>query len=408
MKYQHHFIYYALILSFFAHFFTQPTIVKAEACKDGGYYKSISCNFPTNGESRSKYPLPPNQKLTCTITGLNNPSTYKIELRNNHWSTSSSFAQSNSVSISSAQANDSSTLSNFELVFPTSEYNNNGLEFNVNFIKDGREVCKIAQFTLQPEYSCNIRVSQERDFINPAEKKICYAPSCMDATTETYIEIKVTNKYGSVPYKNYNAKVEGFFFPSQPSDSGVVTLRKRYEEIKEHRIIVEHLGSAQTICSSSFVIADRCSTTDRSTCDAEPPPEDSGNQQYQPFKLCTQIRDATQRAKCETCTGEASDPTGNPQGVWTAIGCISTKPENMMAHFIRLGVGMGGGISLLMVLIGGFLLTTSQGNPKQQDQAKEMVTSAVIGLLFVLFSVVLLQFIGVTILQIPGFGAVIK
>ena len=66
---------------------------------------------------------------------------------------------------------------------------------------------------------------------------------------------------------------------------------------------------------------------------------------------------------------------------------------------------MGGGVALIMTLAGGFILSTSQGDPQKANQAKEMITNSVIGLLFVIFSVIILQFIGVTILQIPGFGA---
>lgn len=107
--------------------------------------------------------------------------------------------------------------------------------------------------------------------------------------------------------------------------------------------------------------------------------------------------------QCVSCVAGREGP--GSEGVWTAIGCIPAEPSSIIKAVVTIGVGIGGGVALIMTLIGGFLLTTSQGNPKQQETAKEMITSAVIGLLFVLFSVVILQFIGVTILQIPGFGA---
>ena len=37
-------------------------------------------------------------------------------------------------------------------------------------------------------------------------------------------------------------------------------------------------------------------------------------------------------------------------------------------------------------------------------EAKEMITSAIVGSLFIIFSITILQFIGVSILHIPGFG----
>ncbi len=118
------------------------------------------------------------------------------------------------------------------------------------------------------------------------------------------------------------------------------------------------------------------------------------------FKLCNQINDALQKQQCLDCAGGED----GEEGVWTAIGCISKEPEEIVGKFIRLGLGIGGGVALLMILSAGFMLTVSQGNPQKTGQAKEMVTAAVTGLLFIIFSVTLLQFIGFTVLKIPGFG----
>ena len=46
----------------------------------------------------------------------------------------------------------------------------------------------------------------------------------------------------------------------------------------------------------------------------------------------------------------------------------------------------------------------SQGNPEQVKGAREQLTAAIIGLLFIIFSLVILQVIGFNILRIPGFG----
>ena len=64
---------------------------------------------------------------------------------------------------------------------------------------------------------------------------------------------------------------------------------------------------------------------------------------------------------------------------------------------------MGGGIVLLKTLAAAFQLTTSKGDPKATEEAKNKITAAVSGLLFIIFSMVLLKTIGITVLQIPGF-----
>ncbi len=118
-----------------------------------------------------------------------------------------------------------------------------------------------------------------------------------------------------------------------------------------------------------------------------------------PFELCNQIPDSETTAKqaCRNCVADQDK-------VWTAVGCISKEPKDIIAQFITIGLGIGGGVALIMIIAGGFMLTISQGNPQKTNEAKEMITSAIIGLLFVIFSVVILQFIGVTIFRIPGFG----
>ncbi len=65
---------------------------------------------------------------------------------------------------------------------------------------------------------------------------------------------------------------------------------------------------------------------------------------------------------------------------------------------------MSGGVALLTFLAAGFIFSTSQGDPKAYGKAKEMMTAAIVGILFVIFSITILQFIGYEILKIPGFG----
>ncbi len=118
------------------------------------------------------------------------------------------------------------------------------------------------------------------------------------------------------------------------------------------------------------------------------------------FDLCKQAGSEEQFLKCSSCLGTE----GDVKGIWTAVGCIKTEPQAIIQTVVRIGISIGGGIALLMTLVGGFMLTTSQGDPKRVQEGKEMITSSVIGIIFVLFSVVILQFIGVTILRLPGFG----
>ncbi|MBI4040144.1 hypothetical protein HY389_02210 [Candidatus Daviesbacteria bacterium] len=90
-------------------------------------------------------------------------------------------------------------------------------------------------------------------------------------------------------------------------------------------------------------------------------------------------------------------------GVNTAIGCIPTDPQALIQKVLQFATGAGGGIALLLMIYGAFQMMTSAGNPEQVKKGADQLTSAVIGLLFIIFSVLLLQIIGFNILNIPGF-----
>ena len=105
----------------------------------------------------------------------------------------------------------------------------------------------------------------------------------------------------------------------------------------------------------------------------------------------------SQKPTCITKDGE--------EGINTALGCISTNVETggFINSLLQLAIGLGGVIALLLILGGVFIITTSAGIPDKLNQGKELITSAISGLLFIILSVVLLNLIGIKILSIPGF-----
>ena len=87
----------------------------------------------------------------------------------------------------------------------------------------------------------------------------------------------------------------------------------------------------------------------------------------------------------------------------TAIGCIPLGEEGLATFFLRWGIGVGGGIAFLMIVFAGFQIMASQGNPEKLKAGQELLSAAIGGLLLLIFSVFVLRFVGVTILQIPDF-----
>ncbi len=104
-------------------------------------------------------------------------------------------------------------------------------------------------------------------------------------------------------------------------------------------------------------------------------------------------------------TNQAQAATCGTDEIETAIGCISTQADGNNSFFgsiIKIAVGLGGGLALVLMLYGVFIVTTSAGIPDKLKEGSEIITSAVAGLIFILLSVFLLSFIGINILGLPG------
>lgn len=90
-------------------------------------------------------------------------------------------------------------------------------------------------------------------------------------------------------------------------------------------------------------------------------------------------------------------------GIKTAIGCLPTETGPFINLLLIRSVSIGAGFAFLLILSGSFTLITSAGNPDSLKKGKEIITSAIIGLLFIIFSIFILKLIGVDILNIPTF-----
>ncbi|NCN87750.1 MAG: hypothetical protein GW941_02550 [Candidatus Pacebacteria bacterium] len=153
-------------------------------------------------------------------------------------------------------------------------------------------------------------------------------------------------------------------------------------------------GGGATECHAGFRV---CAAGDEG-CSSDMKTYSNNDNGSSPYAICdanlSPNSDAYQH--CATCYGQG--------GIWTAIGCISQDPKNLVSKLINFGIGISGGIALLIILGSAFSLSISQGDVKKATDAKEWLTAAIIGLIFIIISVSLLEFIGSTVLRIPGFG----
>lgn len=93
--------------------------------------------------------------------------------------------------------------------------------------------------------------------------------------------------------------------------------------------------------------------------------------------------------------------SANPK-IDTALGCVPVKIEGFVTWLLPILFGIVGGISFLLMVYGFILLSTSKGDPKVVQGARETISSAITGLLVSIFALFLLRLIAVDILQIPG------
>lgn len=97
---------------------------------------------------------------------------------------------------------------------------------------------------------------------------------------------------------------------------------------------------------------------------------------------------------------------GDDDAIDTAIGCIPVgESDDFIAYILRWAIGIGGGIAFLLIAFAGFQIISSSGNPERLKAGQELMTSAIAGLVLLLFSIFILRFVGVDILGIDFFGS---
>ncbi len=117
--------------------------------------------------------------------------------------------------------------------------------------------------------------------------------------------------------------------------------------------------------------------------------------------MCKNIIDGNEKVRCENCL----KGWGQSVGVWTGVGCIRANIGSFIQEtLLGWGVGLAGGISMLCIMYAAFMMQTSGGEAEKIKKAQQLMTSCITGLMLIIFSVFILQLIGVRILRIPRFS----
>ena len=89
----------------------------------------------------------------------------------------------------------------------------------------------------------------------------------------------------------------------------------------------------------------------------------------------------------------------------TALGNVRTDSAGFTRWMLGFVLSISGGIVIIIIIVAGYKLMTSQGNPDRVKNARDQLTAAIVGLLFIIFSLALLELITRDILGLPGFGS---
>lgn len=115
----------------------------------------------------------------------------------------------------------------------------------------------------------------------------------------------------------------------------------------------------------------------------------------------TGITNAAQLAACKACM----EPTSGIPGVWTSIGCVyAAEPYKFVFQILTWAVLLGAGFTTMIIGFQGFQIVMNGDDPKKIKASQEAITSAIAGLLMIVFSIMLMNFFGLDILNLKNLG----
>lgn len=94
----------------------------------------------------------------------------------------------------------------------------------------------------------------------------------------------------------------------------------------------------------------------------------------------------------------------SPSEIATDFGCLPNTPIGFVQKFYAWGLGLIGLVGLVFLIIGGYHLLISRGDPTRIQTGKSYITYAIIGILLAIFGFVFVQVVAHDILKIPGFS----
>lgn len=176
---------------------------------------------------------------------------------------------------------------------------------------------------------------------------------------------------------------------------------------------IENIDKLSNDCQGGFVyFSITCDVTNQNQgggkCSDPEKSKDPKGEEYKAF-----LRDLAELNKIGLggltfpCRGGGkADLTSNPTDcpfINTAIGPISITPQGFIGSIFTLVLMLATLGATIIIVYSGYMFMISRGDKEKLAGARETITAAIVGLLFIVLSIVILEIIGVDILHIPGF-----
>lgn len=89
----------------------------------------------------------------------------------------------------------------------------------------------------------------------------------------------------------------------------------------------------------------------------------------------------------------------------TEFGCFDTdNPAALATRLYGMGLGLVGGVAILFIIYGGYLILASKGDPDELKKGRTYIISAIAGIILAISGFAFYQIIAVDIIKIPGFN----
>jgi hypothetical protein len=178
------------------------------------------------------------------------------------------------------------------------------------------------------------------------------------------------------------------------------------------------LGSPATCQAKTYTCPDSPGSGGTVRCDCNSNADCTGGQTCDEgtSASCTRAKSTDPTGLCKSTGGsDGGDDGGDaggekinltiPGSIPTPLGDIPLDPTLFAQWLLNFGTGLGLLLSILVIIIGGYGVATSSGNPENLEKAKGQITAAITGLLFILLTAMILRTIGYIIgIDIKLFG----